>query len=153
MTARQIKTCAHCGQSYRGKTNQRFCSDKCRYAAWAHGGDVVRCTYCGLPGECTDHVPPRAYRRFIAMSPGLSAKYPFQEVPACRECNSALGAKAFWTIKERKDYVKKYLRRRYGDGKFTEWSDEELEELGYNLRTMVEEQNLLREINAERLKY
>ena len=150
---RKMSTCSYCSREFAARSNQRFCSDKCRFLAWARGEDVQRCYYCGVPADTIDHVPPRSYRQFISCHPILSAKYKFQEVNACRECNSVLGAKALWTLSERKDYIKRYLKRTYGKDKFIEWSNEELDELGYSLRTLVEEQMLVLEVNKKRIRY
>ena len=151
--ARRMSTCAYCEREFASRGNQRFCSDKCRFQAWAKGQDCDRCYYCGLPADTIDHVPPRAYRNFILQQPELAKRYKFVEVRACLECNSTLGAKALWNLTERKEYIKKYLKRRYGKERWVDWDEEELEELGYSLRTKVEEQLLILEVNRRRIKY
>jgi hypothetical protein len=96
-----------------------------------------RCYYCGQIGDSIDHVPPTSARlRIIAL--GLRNEYPFVEVRACRECNSALSLQGGWTLAERKRYIKRWLVRRYGRllG-MPEWSHEELLALGRGLAGYV----------------
>lgn len=82
------------------------------------------CIYCGQPRTCYDHFPPRhtgVRRGFL--------------LPACTECNSTLGGRSGLDLGERFDFVKRRLRdknKRLLDT--PQWSDEELDELGPNLR-------------------
>jgi len=95
------------------------------------------CLYCGEIGDSVDHVPPSSTRPAI-IELGLRHEYPFVEVRACRECNSALSDQGFWTTAERKRYMKRWIVNRYARilG-MPEWAPEELLDLGYNLSIHV----------------
>jgi hypothetical protein len=84
------------------------------------------CVYCGEIASCQDHFPPISVTRI-----GLL-------LPACHECNGLAGtdwSSDFW---ERCELVKNKLRGRYARWLNTpDWDDEEIAELGYNLRTNV----------------
>jgi len=80
-----------------------------------------------MPADTKDHVPPKAVRAIILQE--HATRWPFVEVPACHECNSALGARPPWTVSERKQTVKQYIRRKYRRYlRIPEWSDAELAE-------------------------
>jgi hypothetical protein len=87
--------------------------------------------------DSVDHVPPRAARpQIIAL--GLASRYPFQEVPACRECNSALGYAGPWHLAQRKVWIKRWLRRRYAKYlRIPMWTDSELGRLGPQFQQFV----------------
>lgn len=59
-------------------------------------------------------------------------------VPACRDCNRALGGQPLFTIQERRAYIRARLWRKFGQliG-MPGWKDEELEELGPSLRRHI----------------
>lgn len=60
-------------------------------------------------------------------------------VPCCKECNCFLGARLYPTLRERKQALKDSLRRHYKRIlKMPEWKEEDLAELGYSLRSMIE---------------
>lgn len=113
--------------------------------------DEFACTYCGMSADTIDHVPPQVARPFL-LSQGLHLKYPFVEVRCCRECNSLLGAQAYWTVADRKRYIKKRLRRRYRDYlRMPEWKDSELQELGRGLHDMVLQSQVMQDLIKKRL--
>jgi hypothetical protein len=113
----------------------------------------MKCTYCGLTCDSVDHVPPKSARLEI-ISTGLVMKYPFIEVPACRECNSALGARGFWTIKERREYIKSYLKEKYGKYLILpKWSPSDLDDVSKSLGVFIKNSLVLKEIIKERLNY
>lgn len=85
---------------------------------------------------------------------GLAGRYPFFEVPSCLECNSLLGARGLWRFTERRDYIKKRLRRRYADIlRIPDWTDTELAQLDPGLRGFVLEGLYVREFIWQRLSY
>jgi len=105
---------------------------------------VTPCYYCGVPADTIDHVIPRHILESLATlaDPEVSAyynrKHKVKTFPACRECNSLIGAKYFGTLAERKDYLKERLRRHYRNVLGTgEWSDRDLGELEYNLQGYI----------------
>ena len=64
------------------------------------------CTYCGMPGRTKDHLMPVTWT-------GEAVRRGVLTVPACGECNSAIGDTYAPTIKERRDIAQAHLRRRY----------------------------------------
>ena len=85
-----------------------------------------RCVYCGEHATTDEHFPPATYgwHGYI--------------LPACAECNALAGVVYPTDFVERSLHVKEKLRSRYHRHLRTpEWSDEELDELGYNLRKGV----------------
>lgn len=106
------------------------------------------CVYCGMPGYTKDHLLPvtltgEAVRKFVAV------------VPACHECNSAIGNRCGHRISERREEahlrIRKKHRKTLEAGK--RWTKSELAELGPNLRSMVERSLEQRAVLLERLAW
>jgi hypothetical protein len=109
--------------------------------------------YCGLYADTIDHIPPRSVRPTL-QSQGLADKYRFLEVHACKECNCLAGAHPPWTLAGRKKLVKNKLRKRYKKYlKLPLWSETELEELGRNMRSEVEQALLVKDMIEQRFKW
>lgn len=162
MKMSKVITCKFCAASIRsGNSRREFCSDRCKWKYWAANHprlaksieDLIPCVYCGLPATSIDHIPPQAERqRLTALN--LIHRYELLEVNACRECNSCLGAKPYWTIKERKDYVKKYLGRKYKHYlSIPTWSDVELADLGNTLASSVLTSIIIADVIKERIRW
>ena len=99
--------------------------------------ELTACYYCGMVADSTDHVPPLTVRNRLAAA-GLMDRYPFRTVPCCRECNSALGPRAPFSLMERKRWVKAWIRRRYAKYlKIPPWEDNEIGHLGPVLQGYV----------------
>jgi hypothetical protein len=112
-----------------------------------------QCFYCGVVADTEDHVPPRTVRP-ILLAEGLADRYPFIEVPCCRECNSVLGARCVWTLPERKRFIKKALRRRYRKWlAVPDWSESEIGRLGPMLQRAVLHGLAMRDLTLERLRF
>ena len=76
------------------------------------------------------------------------------KVFACKPCNSVLGNRLYQTIRERREAVKSHLRRKYRRLlKSAPWSDEDLDELGYTLRTLIEHRMELKKQIEQRLAW
>lgn len=122
-------SCALCGRMFPLRPNKRYCSDRCRFKAWASGKtdpEIPPCHYCGMPADTVDHVPPRSVRPIILQQ--AATRWPFLEVPACHECNCLLGNREPWTIVARKKVIKEKLKRRYRRYlKIPDWTPQELE--------------------------
>lgn len=93
------------------------------------------CTYCGEAADTLDHLSPRSFEGGTAKLRGGSD--PGETVPACRECNSALGSTLCKSVEEKAGVVHKFLKRRYGRVKSPVWADEELSTLGPTARSAV----------------
>jgi hypothetical protein len=90
------------------------------------------CIYCGMPGYTKDHLLPvtmtgESQRKFVAV------------VPACKECNSAIGDRVGHRVTERREEAHRHIRKKYRreiEAKGT-WTPSELAQLGPNLRGAV----------------
>lgn len=119
------------------------------------------CRYCGMPADSDDHVPPRWLLQQAATADGPTRKQLLAGWPnppavwrACRECNSFLGHRRFKTLAERRKACRAHIRKKYR--KFmaaTDWTPDELAELGPTLRSKVMEFIQIRDIVAARLSY
>ncbi len=142
----KISLCLFCSTPVkRGQHWTQFCSEICEFRQWKIDYPnrseriplIEPCYYCGLPGITVDHIPPTSFRERLA-DMGLLGRYPFIEVRACTQCNSWLGAKHLFTPAKRKAYIKKRLWKKYRRHlTLPQWSDSELAQIGYVLRTKV----------------
>jgi 5-methylcytosine-specific restriction endonuclease McrA len=106
------------------------------------------CTYCGMPGYTRDHLLPvtltgEARRKFVAV------------VPACKECNSAIGDRCGHRISDRREEAHRHIRRKYRRDidPPKQWTKAELRELGPNLRRRVKQAIERQEIVRLRLAW
>lgn len=88
-----------------------------------------RCYYCGDIAETLDHVPPISC---------ADLRENHILIPCCRDCNVRLGNVFLIEIEDRCKYICKSLKRKHKKVlNMPDWTDEELDELGYNLRCEV----------------
>jgi hypothetical protein len=75
-------------------------------------------------------------------------------VPTCRDCNVRLGGFIAYSIGEKREELKRRLRKKHRRllGEY-DWQPEELDELGYSLRTYIEEQERRRGWIMSRLHF
>jgi hypothetical protein len=105
------------------------------------------CVYCGLPGYTKDHLLPvtvtgEAVRKFVAV------------VPACGECNSAIGDRVGHRVTERREEAHAHIRRKYRKTLAAPpWTKTELRSLGRNLRTHIERSESKRQVALDRLAW
>lgn len=147
--------CRTCGKEMKQFSSKPklYCSATCRSASWRLGTTSVPCFYCGCPAQSIDHIPPKSVRPFI-MAERLQWKYPFKEVDACGECNGLLSDRPFWDLQKRKKFIKRALRWKYRRIlALPEWTPPEKNELGYNLKTIVEIKSMNKRIVTERLAW
>lgn len=148
-----ISTCTNCGKLSRGRKDKLYCSAKCRFEHWSLGAAVNPCYYCGVPADSVDHVPPQCQRPILE-SLGLKGRYEWVQVWACRECNSLLGARAIFTVRERKKFIKGALRRRYRKYlRIPEWHHSELAELGPTAKSYVISGIVTKELVEKRINW
>ena len=91
------------------------------------------CVYCSAPALEWDHVIARALTQ-------QKRVYEPEDwiVPACRDCNSLLRARAITNIPERAAWLYARYRKKYAKLLTSaSWTDEETEELGENLKRLV----------------
>lgn len=105
------------------------------------------CVYCGFWAETKDHLVPRGW------SGDVDRSWVFT-VPACRECNLGIGSKWAPTITERRSVAHKFIRRKYrrhlAQDRFTQ---EDLDEMGRNLRSLIESGMQVGELTRKRLAW
>jgi len=115
------------------------------------------CYYCGLPASDVEHVIPKAALRAYAGVDGLTEEMTRGRkltVPACRECNSLLGATVQNTLAERKSYLKERLQAKYANLlAMPEWTEKELAEMGEAMRQSIKASMNQRVLTKERLRW
>lgn len=86
------------------------------------------CAYCGAPSDSYDHVPPLAFVGRMPERDQIHCR--LRKLPACVECNSALGSRLITNVKERRKVIREHLRKKYAHLlRIPQWSDEELAQL------------------------
>ena len=107
------------------------------------------CVYCGAPASGFDHVPPLHY---VSRNPDCDES--LKKHPSCAECNSALGATILLTLKERREFIRGYLRRKYSSYlKMPRWDDDELGELSEKLADEVRRASKFAEYVKQRVGF
>lgn len=120
--------------------------------------EPMPCFYCGVPADSVDHVIPQSLLLAVAALDPRIARYLVRArsrvVPACRECNSALGSEVYRTMEDRRNAAKKHLRRKYRRAlALPSWTAAEIRSLGFTLRTYVESGLRLQQLTEERLRW
>lgn len=145
--------CANCGTKFPlSRYGRKFCSAACRFVAWrkARGIHEKACAYCGVLADTVDHVPAQSVRKMLD-----SVGHPYTpiEVPACHECNCALGAMGF-TVSQRRHLARRAIERRYQPTlTMPHWTEEDLAEMGPGLSTDITQHQILKRWVIERLKW
>lgn len=107
------------------------------------------CVYCGAPASTFDHVPPLHY---VARNPDCDER--LLKHPSCAECNSALNGAILLTLKERREYIRQYLRRKYSSYlKMPLWDEDELEELSDTFAEEIKRASKFAEYVKQRVGY
>jgi uncharacterized protein YlaI len=129
-------------------------SNKKKNEIW---GEPHICYYCGQRAGSIDHVIPQATLRMLATLSDLPITKELLrnralKVWACRECNSLLTDSLQESLKARKAYLKIRLIKKYKKilG-LPSWSESEVEELGYTLRTHIETMARIKEHIRKRI--
>lgn len=115
--------------------------------------DLRCCYYCGSPADTIDHVPPRAIRNLMTNNRDAFGMYKFVEVDCCKECNRALGKKG-WTLKERRQHIVCWFRKRYRTILLMPtWSEKELDSVSDAIRGRILASLRFRNIIRRRLRW
>lgn len=97
------------------------------------------CVYCGEASDTVDHCPPLSLLYANGADFFRRKGCDLLVVPACRECNAALGPRPIFHIGARREFIRqKYVRRYFKMLDSARWTPEERHELGYNLRDIVD---------------
>ncbi len=123
--------------------------------AGPYGLDV--CVYCGDPANTIDHVCPvwHVARLFDHIADHAHRlRHGLLTVPSCRDCNSRLGGFIAYCVSEKREELKRRLRRKYQHllGEY-DWQPEELAELGHSLRSYIQGQETKRDWIMSRLHF
>lgn len=99
------------------------------------------CVYCGCLSSCEEHFLPYSWNagtRRRGSERGGVHSYLGNLVPSCSECNGIKSDKVFDTLDDAREYVHKRLSKKYRRIlKTPPWSEDELNDLGPNLRKEV----------------
>jgi len=112
------------------------------------------CSYCGFHASTRDHCPSLSNVISVGTEYLQRHNIPMYLVPACAECNGLLGNKVLWLFVERKDFIAKRLRKRYGKLlRLPAWETDEIEALGRGLKAMVATTQDMRMIAVRRVAF
>jgi hypothetical protein len=109
------------------------------------------CVYCGQRATTWDHFVPYSVAAALMEVVKVTGRY---LLPACRECNQLAGSRVYRTVAQKRRYIQRRLiDRYYALYDLPSWSQDELSELGYNLRTYVEANKQSHEWIRERVQW
>lgn len=108
------------------------------------------CVYCGCEKQCREHVIPVSYLGLTrSYNPNLN-----WIVPSCNKCNQLAGNQVFFSIPEKAEYIIKEYRKKYRKIILSEdWTEEEINELDYNLRNGIKAQIILKELVISKIEF
>ena len=113
--------------------------------------DLTKCYYCDETRECIDHSPALAVAIKMDIDTFKESGGELLLIPSCSKCNNMLGHSLLFTPLERLDHLRtKYLKliEKLDKG----WEEDEFEDLGYNLRILVESKFLLVNMYKNKVK-
>lgn len=100
---------------------------------------MKKCTYCGVYATSNDHFVPYSYNSSSKKRVKSVQLQKENIYPSCKQCNSIASNKHFCTVKEKREYIQGVLRKKYKKLlKLPDWSQEELKEISYSLRSGIE---------------
>lgn len=113
----------------------------CYYDLWVHNADKDNrhvCHYCGNVANALDHVPPISRIESIVNCDDFQHIQPVK-IPSCSRCNGWLGDKWRVDYQESKNLLLEHAAKKLEKKRVTEWDQEEVKELGRNLKGYVRE--------------
>lgn len=142
------RDCMFCSERFEAKRNHRlFCSNKCRMRF--NRQENLICFYCGELSNSRDHVFPHCAESNSARS--FKGR---ETVNCCHECNSLLGSESAYFLEDRiLSLADKIIKKYQLNKQIPEWSEDEFEVLGYNLRTAIEGKMRQRKRALDRLMH
>ena len=97
--------------------------------------DADHCVYCGERPRDLDHFVPIS-RAAELTEAGI--EFTKLVVPACNECNLLASDKIFQTLKDKRQFIQAKLAKRYKSLLDSpEWTDRELDQLGFYLKERI----------------
>lgn len=108
--------------------------------------DLDKCYYCGDDAKDLDHVPPISWAYAMGFDYLVEKENaPFLMIPACKQCNTALGDRKYFTLSQRKGFIAAFLRDKYRKLRESpKWDEWELQELDGVLSDYVREHQDIR---------
>lgn len=98
-----------------------------------------KCFYCGETAQCLDHVPAISTLEDMPKEYMRRNKLPHALVPSCFECNKILTNRNMPHVLDRLIYLESYYEKLMKKQQ-TMWDDDEIEELGRNMKLYVKHQ-------------
>lgn len=109
------------------------------------------CIYCGLRATTVDHFVPLSVVAMLATVGNVKGKF---LLPSCGECNGIASNSIFRTVAAKRRYIHERLRKKYRKLlELPDWSEEEKDEIGWNLRTSVEAGMAQKSVLLQRLAW
>lgn len=107
------------------------------------------CVYCGRPSTCLDHFVPLDH----VYSMSSIGEYPNRiTVESCYECNAIASDSVFNTLADKRKFIQRELRERYGKLLHTpKWTEQELNHLGPGLSRYIRCGQLVKEVIQQRI--
>lgn len=136
----QRRGCHHCGASFEPTATRRlFCATKCELK-YRNDHRYV-CFYCGDNALSRDHVFPQQF--------GGGAG---DIVIACQECNTTMESSSACSVIGRLSFLIERYEKKYDlHSPAPDWDEDDLADLGPNLRSSIEQQILKRQRAKERV--
>lgn len=103
-------------------------------------GKKYICTYCGEPADCIDHTIPYSWFKNTGSKKRKSEAVGFMTY-SCRECNSLLSDKVFYTFQDRLLYLNRRLRERHKKELTVLWDEEDLKTVSDRLKQYILQSN------------
>lgn len=110
------------------------------------GFEWDKCIYCNEGMECFDHVPPLSICEEIDVIEYKKNGGRFVLLPSCKKCNSYLYDYSDSDFVNRIDFLVRKYNKVLKRIQNTEWTKEELDELGYTLKTLIKSRIAKKEI-------
>jgi len=116
------------------------------------------CKYCGLPATASTTLPRSRSSPFSRSNASRVGERNREGADTartgCTECNSAIGKRVFPTMAERTAAAKDHIRHKYRSLlRAPTWNESEIQQLGPNMQRYVEQQQRVREVTAQRLRW
>lgn len=145
---RYMRRCTYCSSTFQSDEKRRlFCSDICR-TRYNRDNEFV-CFYCGDVATDRDHITPHSTGQFPTRSwRGLDY------VNCCSECNTLMGNFHPYSLGRRiRRLIDRFARIKGLNKGKVQWDEDELEELGPELRRQIRAEQEARDRNEARVAH
>lgn len=106
-----------------------------------NNSEVKLCAYCGAPAQCKDHPIPLTY--FDADRDTANQIFKasgWHTIDSCNSCNTLAGYSLDKSFAERKIVILERFKQKFKKNlKAKPWSEKDLKELDYSLKSYIEE--------------